>query len=640
MKRLTKIIATTTILLLSTITLSAQSQDGTSKIIPVKPFNAQDSLRIEEITKMLPKKCGLFAVPISNRKVWDEIAQRPSFANAIKDAEPYLESGFPKWSDSLYTEFFRTGARKAGEVMLEAREDCINILILAECLENKGRFMPLIEEGLVSISKQNSWVYPAHDYNQANFLGKNCTVDLTAATSGANYAIAYVTLKDKFSKEARQIIYESLMRHILNPVKSTMRSGKGHVWLSQTTNWNAVCLSGVTTAALALLEDRYERAAYVHLAEKYSQNSIVGYPKDGYCTEGLGYYNFGFRNYISLREILYQATDGKIDLFTDEKIRNIAQFPVNIEIVNGVCPYYADCRWDTTVSPYIVNYSSRNLGLGLEEYDNLTFDIFNTDFAQTCMSTMPNTISKSKPAPGGSGFKLRHYFDQSVVLVTRYAPDSECKIAAAIKGGHNNEHHNHNDVGTYTVIVGDETLMGDMGGPFEYTDKTFTDKRYVLYKILSSFGHPVPLISGNEQRAGRKHEAKLVSKNFTDLKDEFVIDIASAYSRDARIQKLERHFELNREGKGYLILRDEFIQDVAQPIETVITTRSKYEVAPDQKSITLTGERESVRIEIAATAAYDINICEITSGPFPYTRIGVQTKTAAEGSIELKYIPL
>ncbi|MFR9502993.1 MAG: hypothetical protein SNH73_00895 [Rikenellaceae bacterium] len=627
-------------LLFGIVDVLAQSQDGVSQIIPVEPFNAQDSLRIEEISKMLPKKSGLYAVPISNRKVWDKIAANPNFANAIKDAEPYLESGFPEWSDSLYSEFFISGKRTNGEIMLEAREDCINILILAECLENKGRFLPLIEYGLVDIAKQNSWVYPAHDYGQGNFLGRRCSVDLAASTNGANYAIAYVTLKEKFSKESCEIIYESLMRHILNPIRYTMVSGKGHVWLRETTNWNAVCLSGVTTAALALLDDRYERAAYVHLAEKYSQNSIVGYPQDGYCTEGLGYYNFGFANYISLREVLYQATDGEIDLFKDEKIRNIAQFPVNIEIVNGVCPYYADCRWGVTVSPHLVNYCSRNLGLGLEEYDNLEFDIFSIDFAKTCMNTMPNSVSKSKPAEGGSSFKLRHYFDKSIVLVTRYAADSECKIAASIKGGHNNEHHNHNDVGSYTVVVGDEILMGDMGGPFEYTDKTFTDKRYVLYKILSSFGHPVPLISGNEQRAGRQHEAKLVYKNFTDLKDEFVIDIASAYSKDARISKLERHCELSREGKGYFVLRDEFTQDVVQPIETAITTRSKYEISPDQKSITLIGERESVKIEITASAPYDINICEITSGPFPYTRIGIQTKTVTEGSIELKYIPL
>ncbi|MFI3321261.1 MAG: hypothetical protein R3Y50_01900 [Rikenellaceae bacterium] len=639
-KRVISILFVALLLLLNIGSAVAQDDNEESRVIQQAPFNAADTARIKEIAKMLPKKCGLYAVPITNRKVWDEIAKNPNFANVISDAEPYLGKEFPAWSDSLYCDFYETGERPAGQAMLDARENCINKIVLAECLENKGRFLPLIEEGLISTANQNSWTLPAHDRWKANISGKSCSVDLNAATSGANYAVAYATLGDKLSKECRETLLKSIYRHVLDPVKRTMLSGNGSGWLKQTTNWNAVCLYGVTTVALSVIESPLERAAFVHLAEKYSENSIVGYPQDGYCTEGLGYHNYGFGNYIVLREILYQATEGKIDLFSDEKIRNIALFSHNIGIVNGVYPYNADCRWGVKASPYILNYCSRNLGLGLAEYDNLKFDKPDGDFAKTCLNILPNTATETPAAKSGAGFKLRHFFEVSNVLITRYAKDSGCNIAAAIKGGHNGEHHNHNDVGTYSVVVGNETLVGDVGGPTAYTDKTFSDKRYILYKVLSSFGHPVPLINGNEQRAGRKSAAKLISKNFTDEKDEFVIDIASAYSQDAKVDKLERHYELDRQGKGTFTIRDEFSYKVSQPFESAITTRSKYEISPDEKSITIIGEKSSVKIEITASGSFNINTSEITTESFTYTRIGVQVGGAKEGELQLKYIPL
>lgn len=118
----------------------------------------------------------------------------------------------------------------------------------------------------------------------------------------------------------------------------------------------------MTGAALSLIEDVHERAYYVVAAEYYSRNSILGFTDDGYCTEGLGYFNYGFSNYIVLREELYQSTGGRIDLFDDDKIGKIALYGVNFEIQNGVYPAFADCKIGTGVMPYILWYCNRNLG--------------------------------------------------------------------------------------------------------------------------------------------------------------------------------------------------------------------------------------------------------------------------------------
>lgn len=47
----------------------------------------------------------------------------------------------------------------------------------------------------------------------------------------------------------------------------------------------------------------------------------------------------------------------------------------------------------------------------------------------------------------------------------------------AAKGGNNGEPHNHNDVGSFFYLVGDEMLLTDLGAG-EYTKEYFHEGRY------------------------------------------------------------------------------------------------------------------------------------------------------------------
>ena len=82
-------------------------------------------------------------------------------------------------------------------------------------------------------------------------------------------------------------------------------------WLTTTNNWNAVCLAGVTIAATAMIDDRHERAFYLAAAEKYIRNFLDGFTADGYCSEGLGYWNYGFGHFLLLAESLSSGDRGK-----------------------------------------------------------------------------------------------------------------------------------------------------------------------------------------------------------------------------------------------------------------------------------------------------------------------------------------
>jgi hypothetical protein len=103
------------------------------------------------------------------------------------------------------------------------------------------------------------------------------------------------------------------------------------------------------------------------------------------------------------------------------------------------------------------------------------------------MYSFPNSASRSLPAENASqGPGIRSWFENAGILICRPAANSSSQMAVALKGGHNNEHHNHNDVGSFVVVSGDRPLLLDPGGEV-YTARTFSSRRYES-NVLNSFG--------------------------------------------------------------------------------------------------------------------------------------------------------
>ena len=88
-------------------------------------------------------------------------------------------------------------------------------------------------------------------------------------------------------------------------------------------NWNAVCLNCVTGTALQTLDSAEDRAWFIAVAEKLIGHYLDGgFTPDGYCVEGLGYWNYGFTNFVLLAENVRQATGGKVDLLAGRRPRS------------------------------------------------------------------------------------------------------------------------------------------------------------------------------------------------------------------------------------------------------------------------------------------------------------------------------
>jgi hypothetical protein len=561
----------------------------------VKAFGADYPKKIETLANELEKEPRGFGIPYQDRRFWDQFEKTPQGKELIRIAEEYLQKPQPVVTEQLYMDFFVTGRRDPCQTVIFARKDRFSGLCLAECVENKGRFIRAFEEILTSLCNDPSWVYPAHDSNKENYLQKKITVDLKAAADAHDIALALYLLNDKLNPALVRLAKEKLHEKIFKPYMDDIYHNTGQAyWKTATHNWNAVCHAGVTGAALTTLENKMDRALFIDRAVCGIENFYRGFTPDGYCSEGLGYWNYGYGHYILLSEVIYCATGGKRDLFADPRGLPAAMYPFRVEIINGVYPALADSSPSVKPAPEMMGYINARLNLedsrwsvveGLDKRSRNSLFYF----------LMPQYRDRPvvEPPFQPDGGSVRTWFADAGVLICRPANRGN-GFAAVLKGGHNAEHHNHNDVGSFIVVLDDQQVIIDPGS-VEYTSKTFSKERYTIKK-LSSYGHDVPRVAGLEQMPGRNAEAKILRTNFTDEQDSLMMDLASAYPVK-QLEKLHRSFVYSRKDRGWLEVTDEVEFSEPNVFETALITYGSCKKI-DPKTLEITAGSQTLRVEL------------------------------------------
>ena len=607
---------------------------------PLKPV---DQKRVSEVALLLAEKPAGFGEPSSNRAAWDKLLKSGKYNAFLKEMQnftfpPFIKADYFSLSDGSAPSSAR------GLNMMRDRAKGLSQVTWAECLENKGTYMKMLEDGLADILNQKSWVSPRNDFKFKNYNGQEYSVELTSALYAHTIAQTLYLLGDKINPDLKEQAMEALQKRVFEPVLNkitTQNDSAENKFLEMTNNYNHVCLSGIVGAALTVLPDKNQRAVFTYIGEYYSKNGLEGFGDDGYCSEGVGYYNYGFGHYVLLRENIWQATTGKVDLFSIEKVRKIAGYVPGIEVINGVFPAISDSRPGIQPDASIMTYLSRNFGLGLVQYDTMRFEGKTDDNRNSVMMVFPNSSSRisTKKTAGNDNQNLRYFFDQTGVLVVRPQPGSACDMGVAFKGGNNKEHHNHNDVGSYTVVSGTEIMAGDPG-VIPYTSDIFNEKYRYTYKTIGSFGHPVPLVANKEQQPGSKSRAKIVHKEFTQKEDVLALDIASAYP-ETGLTKLERSMQYNRADKGSVTFTDDFAFNKPENFETAIITRAKWEKKSDGTLLLTKGDEKMTIAFSSPGNNLSIRSEEITEGGVPYSRIGIFTeKPVSLGQIVVTYRPV
>ncbi|MCD8260241.1 MAG: hypothetical protein LUD15_01045 [Bacteroides sp.] len=201
---------------------------------PQKPYLSEN--RIEEIAGMLPDTPQGIGVTYKDRKFWKQFRKNDQAILLIQEAEESLKEGMPPFVDSLYLDLLSSGVCLPGENMMNARYQYLWRLCLAECLENKKRFISAIETGIRELCDQKPWSIPAHDRNLNNYNGTNYYVDLVVTTAANSLAQCIYILDDKISADTRKLVLETMREKVFNPVKCCIEEQDLWYWFTVRNN--------------------------------------------------------------------------------------------------------------------------------------------------------------------------------------------------------------------------------------------------------------------------------------------------------------------------------------------------------------------------------------------------------------------
>lgn len=525
---------------------------------------AHDESLAAKVISLLPSKPYL---PTSDIAGWKNLALTPYAAQIISAAEKLLSEPIVDTPDEIYTEFWKNGNRSNYQKLYFSRTKRLTVLALAESLERKGRFIPALTEIIDAICSMKSWVLPAHDWSdgrKGNLNGKVLSVDLVSSAVAALLAYTVNFLQDSLPPETVSKIKREAERRVFAPLRlSYSLAGKngryaGHRdpatnwWISGNNNWNAVCHCNLVMAALGLLDDQLDRALFVAYAIRglpyYAQS---GFTSDGYCSEGMGYWNYGYGHFLQLGLTLRDVSDGKIDVFKTPVYRKAAEYAFSYQLEKGVSPAFSDGIgapspaylflvyrvWPDLVSDSILNVTP--FGGNKSSFNPSVLSIPLVSLIAFGKVPLPENVVE-KP------LDLRSEFPVGQVWLMRDGTN----LSVAVKGGNNDEHHNHNDIGSYYLVSRGKLLSGDPGNEV-YTSRTFSSRRYTS-KVLSSYAHPVPVVDGKLQLTGRKFAAKVIKREFTDACDIVVLDISGAYNVP-HLVSLVRTFRFDRAKKTFSV---------------------------------------------------------------------------------------
>lgn len=517
--------------------------------------------RVDEIAQLCSPVPVHFTPPFSDRNYWNNIRQLPAARDVLNRVKQIENTSPPTLKRELFDEYKRNGTRANYERDFNERMVRLETLVFAEGIEWKKRHLAQIQTELAGILDEPSWIVPAHAGRERDTWEK-CYDKVDLAATARTWSLASIDwlLADQLPSDLRTRLRTEVNARVFKPYLNRVRAGdtRDFHWMVERHNWNAVCNAGIVGAALLLLDDPRERARFVACFETFTPAYLTGFGDDGYCVESIGYWNYGFGHYILGSEIIRLMTNGRIDILGDSpKVRRIAEFGLRWEIAGSVYPAFGDVSVDRKPFHWIIDFSAIRFDIGsptsAAEFQaphplgpHIYRDLFDV--------SIPRPPATATPRGNESLLSLRDWFPDGGALITRRSPADE-GLAVAMKGGHNGQPHNHNDLGSFVIVKNGAMVLSDLGADAYVRSGGNMRTRYES-GVNNSFGHPVPRVAGQLQRAGKGAQAVTLRTEFTEERDLWEQDLTSAYQAPG-LERLTRTFIFTRANGGRLEIIDQ-----------------------------------------------------------------------------------
>lgn len=467
-----------------------------------------------------------------------------------------------------YLDFARTGTRTTQDRPHNANIGALTALFMAEMVEGEGRFIDQIANGVFHLCEMTTWSNSAHLSlqrvrgafpNADDHVIELVSGDVAATLSWIHYFLGGEL--DKVHPLLAPRLAHEIERRILTPYLEETR-----FWWMATdagvdnpvlvNNWNPWCNANVLQCFLLVERDR-ERLLRGVYKTMVSVDKFINYTKsDGACEEGPSYWGHAAGKLYDYLQVLHDATGGAVSIFSEPIMRGMGEYISRSYVGDGWVVNFADAsaRGDLDYR-LIYRYGA---AVGSDEMERFASylrrefprpiaalrDTYRTLADLSCEKHIEGTAPEHTPTP-----------------FTWYPETEFCYMSAgrwffAAKGGYNDESHNHNDIGGFSLYADSQPVMIDVGVG-TYTAKTFSSERYTIPPMQSDY-HNLPRINGVMQAFGRRYAAR--GARADERRKTFSVDIAGAYPAEAGVKSWVRGYRLSN---GGLEITDDFDIDRA-----------------------------------------------------------------------------
>ncbi|MCJ8331676.1 MAG: heparinase II/III family protein [Lentisphaeria bacterium] len=459
----------------------------------------------------------------------------------------------PVVSYSAIKDFHRTGNEQWG---LDFYEEQMRQLKRASALVFYGRdeFIHPLEDIIWEICQTDNWVLTCH-YKHEN------SIDLWVAMLAYELSVVIQGVGDKLDPPLVQRVKDEINRRCLNNYHDNPDQ---FWWYRIKHNWNSVCNGGLAVAAMIIEDDADRLATILEHALSPTDEFFKSFTEDGACTEGPGYWRYGWGYFMRWAWALKNFSKGKINLLDRELAEKVCRYPLAVAIDTGLELSFCDSS-PQALPPYLaaaINdfYSVPELfALTGWQDDTPELSLWESLFA------IPENQCYESP-------EEVYLYDMSVLKLCYNGTTMGASC------NHNGNNHNHNDLGSFILHRDGINIITDPGAPV-YSARTFSKDRYDIF-YCNSRGHSVPVVNGLFQQPGWEGRGEMTYST----EDGCCMQFRRAYP-DETLTKLTRELDLARDGRTLTCIDTFAFTQVPKSLEEVFITGCDVELEGDYAKI-------------------------------------------------------
>lgn len=550
-----------------------------------------------------------------NNEYLAKIRQNPFLLKYFDSVKIYAEKNcnkeLPGLNFNLFHKFSVDGNRIQYEKIYFIRWKMLFSLAAVTLIDETTKYIHQIEDYLWNFCDQYSWALPAHLPHTIEEIEKSRwhpeqTIDLFAAESAFYLSEILYLLENKINPGVTERVRKNIVHRVLIPFSDENMWW----WESSKTNWSSVCAGSVGCAAIYMIKDTNVLISILKRVLNALDVFLEGFDADGVTTEGLLYWRYGFSFFVFFAELLKERTAGEIDMFHTQperkKLRSIAEFPSALQLSYGRTVNFSDS----------MEVFKLNIGLlkRLEDiYENIGYDfsqcaLYGEDHTNKWAYLIRDLFWGINADILKTDFyaEKQYYFSEAQWFIKKSVEPNGNFSAFAVKGGDNDEPHNHNDLGHFILHYKGYNLLSDLGCP-EYVKEYFSDETRYGFLHASSMGHSVPVINGQYQKAGDTFAARM-DLITTEGVNEIRLDLTKAYS----VNELNKFIRIYKYSNNSLEILDNFnFTHGDNCVEEVFVTH--YE-----PQIVRAGEILISRMHASVLLQFDRDLCRAACKRYEY----------------------